>query len=135
MTPLVLNRDAEVAKIVGARLDRVIVPPYTAMGVLRNGRLTGGIIFSNFNKYDIELTIAGINGAPKGYYKAVAIYIFAQLKCVRVTMTVRSKDLRTIAIARRFGFKIEGVKRRQFGDDDGVIFGMLVSECPWLGAK
>ncbi|TIS09885.1 MAG: hypothetical protein E5X10_22875 [Mesorhizobium sp.] len=58
-----------------------------------------------------------------------------QLGCVRCSITVRATDFYTQSLAHKFGFRIEGIKRLGFGDQDAIIFGLLAGECRWLERK
>lgn len=114
------------------QLGLVLVPPYTTIGLEKQGKLVGGCLFNNFNGYDIELTIVGPGCLSTGLFRAVSSYVFSQLGCSRMTMTAQRKNAVHIRIAERLGFKVEGVTRGHFGADDGVILGMLRSECRFL---
>lgn len=129
---LVYGRDLEVAEVVCSMLGCNISPPFVSIGVERKGEIVGGVVFNHFNRVDIEMTIASKVGLSPDFCRVLADYIFGQSKCARVTISVRAKDAKTIKLAEKFGFKREGLKRKGFGYDDAVIFGLLPEECRWL---
>lgn len=135
MTTLVFGRDQEVAAFVGNLLGREFVPPFTAIGVEEQGQLAGGAVFNTFTGPDVEISVAGFRCWRRGVFRAFAHYVFVQLGCVRCTVSVRANDRYTQVLAKKFGFRIEGVKRRGFGDQDSIIFGLLAGECRWLSGK
>lgn len=114
------------------RLGVAFVPPFTTMGIEVQGKLVGGCLFNNFNGYGIELTIVAPGSLSAGLFRAVFSYVFNQLGCVRMTMTAQRRNARHVRIAERLGFTVEGIMRGHFGHDDGVILGMLKSECRYL---
>ena len=48
-----------VAEWVARRVGRSIELPATTLGVEIDGRLAGGVVFSGWNGFDIEITVAG----------------------------------------------------------------------------
>lgn len=115
--------DERVARFVGERIQSLIVPPYTTMGIERNGIITAGVVFNCFTGNDVEVTIAGAN-FTKGFVSAVGRYVFDALGCLRMSITTEQPNV--INIALRLSAKIEGVKRNHFGvGRDAVLLGIL----------
>lgn len=111
-----------VAKIVG----HPFVPPYTCMGIERQGRIVGGVVFNHFEGADIHVTIAG-HGWTRGFLADVGQYVFEQLKCERMTAVTEQPAI--VRIGERLGGQIEGCLRNHFGPDrDGFIIGILKHE-------
>ena len=129
---LVFFEDQRVAALMADALGIGFVPPFTTIGLERQGKLVGGCLFNNFNGYGIELTIVGPGCLSTGLFRAVSSYVFDQLGCARMTMTAQRKNAVHVRIAERLGFKVEGIMRGHFGDDDGIVLGMLRSECRFL---
>jgi RimJ/RimL family protein N-acetyltransferase len=52
----------------------------------------------------------------------------------RITVRTRAKNQRIVALALRWGWKIEGILRRWYADptDDAVVLGMLREDCRFL---
>jgi RimJ/RimL family protein N-acetyltransferase len=128
---LVFDRDVEVAEFVGNLIGKKIVPPFASMGVERDGKLVGGAIFNNWTGADIEMTLAGPGMLSRGVMRALAHYAFVQAGCRRVSMTVRLSNSLVRKLAKRCGFRIEGIKRHGYPDEDAIIFGLLADDFPW----
>lgn len=115
--------DERVARFVGDRCETIICPPYTAMGIEKDGEIIAGVVFNNYTKNDIEVTVAG-GPFNRGFICAVGKYVFEQIGCVRMSITTEKPEV--IRIAQRLGAQTEGLKRNRFGKGrDGTILGIL----------
>lgn len=118
--------DDRVARFVGARVGSIIYPPFTCMGIERDGEVIAGAVFNCFTGPDIEVTVAG-HGWTRGFFKAVGQYVFEQLGCVRLQITTEQEAI--ARVSERMGGKREGVLRDKFGRGrDGIILGVLDRE-------
>jgi RimJ/RimL family protein N-acetyltransferase len=90
------------------------------------------IVMSNFSSRNIDVHLAtqpnGQGLVPKEglhMFNVVFSYIFNDLNATRVTGLGRAKN----KVARRFiehlGFKLEGIMREAFEDDDLCVYGFL----------
>lgn len=119
--------DNRVARFVGERIGSVIYPPFTAIGIERDGEIVAGAVFNCFTGHDVEITVAG-TGWTRAFFRAVASYVFDQLGCVRLQLTTESED--TARLAERLGGVREGILRDKFGAGrDGIVLGILRGEC------
>lgn len=115
--------DDRVARFVGERCGTIIYPPFTAMGIERNGEVTAGVVFNCFTGSDIAVTVAG-GPFNRGFIVAVGRYVFGKLGCLRMSITTEKPEV--IDIAQRLGAQTEGLKRNHFGKGrDGTILGIL----------
>lgn len=118
--------DDRVARFVGERVNAIIYPPFTCMGIERDGSIVAGAVFNCFTKHDIEVTVAG-HGWTKGFLKAVGEYVFRQLGCVRLQITTEQEAI--ARVSERMGGKREGLLRDKFGTGrNGIVLGILKSE-------
>ncbi len=118
--------DARVAEFVSRELGVSICPPFTAMGIERDGEIIAGVIFHCYEGAAVHVTVAG-NGWTLGFVRAVGDYVYRQLGCERMTLTSEHDDV--IAYAQRLGGKVEGVLRSQYGAGrDATIVGILRDE-------
>ncbi len=119
--------DERVPAFVGARVERRIVPPYTAAGIeSATGDIIAGAVFNGFTGNSVDVTIAG-HGWTKGFITEVGRYVFGQLGCLR--MTVVTEQLEVVRFAERLGGQIEGMLRNEFGKDrPGYLVGILREE-------
>lgn len=121
--------DERVARFVGSQVNRTIFPPFTAMGIERNGQVIGGVVFNCFTGHDVHVTVAG-QGWTKGFLADVGQYVFGTLKCARMTIITEKPNV--IRIAERLGGEIEGMMRDYFGKDrPAFLIGILKDEYRW----
>lgn len=123
--------DERVARYVSEKLNCSICPPFTAMGIERNGKIVAGTIFSQFEHPDIHVTVAGEPGAfTHNYIRAIGEYVFGMNGCIR--MTIVTEQPKVIEIATRLNAQPEGRIRNHFGvGRDGILLGILKDEWPF----
>lgn len=115
--------DERVARFVGERCGIIIYPPFTVMGIDKNGEIIAGVVFNAYTGIDIEVTVAG-GPFNRDFISAVGKYVFGKIGCLRMSIT--TEQPKVIKIAQRLGAKVEGTKRDRFGEGrDGVILGIL----------
>lgn len=117
--------DERVARYVGKRCNTIIYPPFTCMGIERDGEIVAGCVFNCFTGNDVAVTVAGKRGAfTRQFIKAVGQYVFKGMGCLRLSITTEQPLV--IDIATRLGAIVEGRKRNHFGKGrDGFILGIL----------
>ncbi len=116
----------DVARFVASRLDFVLCPPYTSMGIERDGEIVAGVLFNNFEGCSVHATMAG-SGWTKGFIQALGRYVFDQLGCDRFTCITERPDV--VDYVQRLGGQVEGRLRDQFGKGrDASILGVLRDE-------
>lgn len=115
--------DERVARFVGEQVHSIIYPPFTCMGIERNGKIVAGVVFNCFTGNDVAVTVAG-ERFTRGFIRAVGKYVFEQLGCLRLSITTNQPHV--ISIAHRLAAQTEGTKRNHFGKgQDGMILGIL----------
>lgn len=118
--------DERVALFVSQACDVAFVPPYTCMGIERDGEIIGGVIFNVFENFDVHVTVAG-SGWSRSFCQAVGDYVFNQLKCERMTAVTGSPAV--VHLALRLGGQVEGLLRNHLGKGrDGFVVGILKEE-------
>ena len=118
--------DDRVAIFVSEQLGFALCPPFTCLGIERDGEITSGVLFNIFEGPGIHMTAAG-TGWTRGFMRAMGEYVFGQLGCIRMTMTTESESV--ALLAEKMGGKREGVMRSHFGRGrDGIIVGVLAEE-------
>lgn len=120
--------DERVARFVADRCGAVLSPPFTCMGIERDGKVVGGVVFNVFTAFDVSVTVAGDKGAfTLPFVRAVGWYVFHQIGKVRMTIITHQDSV--VDIAMRMGAEIEGCKRNQFGvDRHGFVLGILKTD-------
>lgn len=126
-TKLLFGHDQAVAAWVGAQMEHGthVSPDTTAIGVVRDGRLIGGVAFHTYRGTDIQIAIAGYeNFLGRQLLRATFSYVFDQLGCQRCTTLVKRTNKRSRHLTRRVGFREEGALRRCFEDGaTGILYG------------
>lgn len=133
---LIFDCDEMVASWVGERLGVQIQPPYTAIGMTRDGMdLCAGAVFNDFTGSNVEMTVASI-GVSKGFVCAVARYVFGQLAVNRLSIKTKRSNKAVQRLAPRLGFKFEGISARYFGPtkaDDAIRYVLFPEDArKWL---
>lgn len=118
--------DDRVARFVSQEIGVSFVPPFTGMGIERNGVIVAGAIFNVFEGSDLHVSIAG-HGWTRGFCEAVGEYVFGQLGYLRMTAITEHTSI--VRFGERLGGQIEGCLRNHFGQGrDGFIVGILKEE-------
>lgn len=113
----------DVAKFVGDGCSTIICPPFTAMGIERDGEIVAGVVFNCFTGHDVHVTVAG-EGFHRGFLRAVGRYVFDQLGALRISITTEQEHV--IDVAKRLGAQTEGRKRNHFGRGrHAIVLGIL----------
>lgn len=100
-------------------------------------RLIGGAVFNNYTGPGIEMTIVGRGFFSRTFWRFLGDFVYRQMGCVRLVVTTRRLSKRrgnpVGKIAKRAGFKFEGIARRFYGDHDGIQWSLLKEEAIALG--
>lgn len=107
-----------------------------ALGVVRHGRLLGGVVFDQYSGRNIVMSGAFDSPAwaTKKILRRLFAYPFVQLNLRRMTTITTADNIAARSLDERLGFRREGTLRKAFpGDIDGIVYGMLREECRWLG--
>lgn len=135
---VLFGADAMVAAWVSARMP--VQPhagfgPCAALGILRDDRLMGGVVFSGFVGHDIQVSGAvdpSFRCSPAAL-RLILAYPFLQLGCARLSLRTGRRNKRARAFAERLGFRIEGVVRKGLnGSQDAMLYGLLRADCRYL---
>lgn len=108
--------------------------------VNENKDFIGGAVLSNFRAGDFgnDCEISCASESPMAFrphvMRAVFGYVFGQLQCVRLTAITTKRNVRTRRFLEALGFRLEGCVRRAYdGKRDALIYGLLASDCRYLG--
>lgn len=111
-------------------------PHAPALGVVRDGVLIGGVVFSQFRGFDIDVSLAFDD--PRWTRRRVLArlfrYPFVQLGCRRITAVVPDLE-RMRKLMRGIGWTLEGRHPLAIdGERAALSYGMLREDCRWLPA-
>lgn len=123
---LLTVNDERVAAFVSEALGTNFLPPYTCMGIEKDGEIIAGVVLNVFEGADVHMSVAG-SGWTRGFLADFGNYVFEQLKCERVTAI--TEQPKVVRLAERLGGQVEGLMRNHFGAGrNGYIVGILKSE-------
>jgi RimJ/RimL family protein N-acetyltransferase len=132
---IVLGQSEAVAEWVARQCGKPFHPPFEAIGIAGPAGLTGGFVFTGFNGDGVEVSVAGHGIASRGAWRAACAYVFDQLGCARMQMHTRRSNKAVRTILPRFGMKFEGVARRFYGDEDGLVFSLTADDVAAFRAR
>lgn len=104
-----------------------------ALGVMINNELVGGVVYNNFTGGSIDATIAtkSAKWLNRNTLFFLSSYPFLQLKCNRVGGIVDVGNYRSLAVAQKFGFEIEGMLRK-YRPNGADVFVLGMTKEQWL---
>lgn len=119
-----LITDERVAHFVSEKIGRGVYPPFTAMGIEKDGRVVAGAVFNCFTGYDCHFTIAAEHGAiTRKFLREMGRYVRDQMGCGRITIITNQDKVAEYAVF--LGGKQEGVHENYYGPgQDAMIFGI-----------
>lgn len=94
-----------------------------AIGQIRNGQITSGIVYEDWNGPNIVCHIAGDPGwANRKFLHIIADYPFNQIGVRRITAPVASSNLASLEMVNKMGFFREAVLHGAHPDGDLYLF-------------
>lgn len=136
---IVETPDRVIARFVAARQGQPPTwawqEPYNAIGLVRDGYLIAGVLYTNGEARNTCMHVGAINGKrwlTRAFLFACFDYPFNQLGKRRVTALVRRSNHVARGFVRGLGFALEGKMGHYFDDDDMLVFGLKKADCRWL---
>lgn len=140
MKGLLLDCDAEVAAWAFQTYHRAPMHVDRAVGIVDNNQLVGAVLFTNYNTINAEMSYYGNGTATVGIFRALARIALYELRLARLTVIVPKRPSFLMKKLSKFGFKYEGVQRRNYGHTDtprntGCRFVMFREDLEKLAAE
>lgn len=120
---------AEIIGIHGFRADA------KAIGIERDGKLSGAVIFDTFSDTDCCMHVASDGSKSwltREFLREAFSYPFIQLGYKRVNVPVAENNKRARIFVLNLGFKQEGYHPYGAKDCALIMHGMLRSNCRWI---
>lgn len=118
--------DDRVAWFVSEALDTGFCPPWSSLGIEKDGKIVAGVLCNCFEGADVHLSVAG-TGWTRAFLQAVGQYVYGTLGCERMTFVTENPEV--VKLAERLGGQVEGRMRSHFGPGrDGMLVGVLRDE-------
>jgi len=90
-----------------------------------SGRLMGGILLTDYTGHGVDMTIAGRGCLNSDVWFIVGECVFGKLGCERLSITTARSNKMVRRLAPKVGFRYEGIARRYYGTEDGIVFSMI----------
>lgn len=119
-----------IAGWIGGKTGVAFKPPFTTIAYVRDGKIKAAALFNIWQKYDIECSVAVDDFAPRSLIKACREYA-EQLGCTRITFRTRDSNHKAQNALEKLGAYQEGRIREFFGDEDCLIYGLILKETPF----
>lgn len=105
-----------------------------AIGFVEGNSLVAGVTYQNFNRYNIEMSVAVVDGFQwsRKSLNCAFSYPFEQLQVNRVTALVECDNSRSQRFVERLGFTLEARLKHACWSGDLLLYRLLRSECRWL---
>jgi RimJ/RimL family protein N-acetyltransferase len=134
---VLFGADEAVAGWVAKRIPGFAASPATrALGIIKGGRIVGGVTFDNWNGVHIEAAIAARRGVPwldRQTLHSIFYYPFVTLGCMAISVSIPSTNIASLTLATKLGFEPEAMIK--FAAHDGstlVILKMYRDRCRWI---
>ena len=140
---ILVIQDARLLAWAGKRLDTTWRPQECKwVAGLAAGGIDWVVVYSHFSDRNCAMSIATSGSkrwASRQVFQTVFGIPFTQWRLPRVTMLVAENNEASLKMLRKregrfvIGAQEEGRMRAMFpGDVDGIVFGLLAKECPWV---
>jgi hypothetical protein len=108
--------------------DRQVLPPYSAIGYIREGKMIGEAIFVDYTGSNIEIHLQSQdkNCFNRRTIKYIYKYVFVQLGCNRLTARIKPDNKQLLSLLLRLGFEYEYRQIDYFGPretpEDALVY-------------
>lgn len=139
MKTVIYGQDKRICTWVAERVAETEFISARGLGLEQGGELIAGVVYENYTGKNITMHVAAVPGKRwlnKDFLYRSFAYPFLQLNCNRVTGLVKADNLEAQKFDEHLGFKREGLLRQACEDGtDLILYGMLKTECRWIGNK
>lgn len=119
---LVFGQDYKVLAYLESRLETKLHPPFTTIGIEKDGEIVGGWLFNDYNGHNVEISVALDTQLTRGMILAIKDYLFNQMKVRVVTGRCRDSNLASHQLMTRLGFHFEGRIPFYFGTEGARLY-------------
>lgn len=108
--------------------------PFHAMGSIRDDKLVGCALFTNWRGHSVEAHVCGGPGwVTRGDLAELFAYPFGHLGARRIMLVIARNNRKARRFAERLGFRVKCVADDEFGEGkDGIVYAMNRKDCKWL---
>jgi hypothetical protein len=107
---------------------------YYALGVVKEGRVTAGVVINNYNGANatVHIAITEPNRMLIPLFKSVCDYAFNVCKLKRITGLVPTNEPDTIKFDKHLGFVEEYIMKDGAPNADMMVLVLWPKNCRWL---
>lgn len=135
MNELISDADEIYAFLKTRGVDLMYSAGMQGLGIKRDGALVGGVMYTDYNKSNIWMHVAGTEGMQwisKSFLYAVFRYPFQQLGVKRATAWVEKSNTKSRRFVEHVGFKEDAVLKSAAQDGgDVIIYVMFREDCKY----
>jgi RimJ/RimL family protein N-acetyltransferase len=136
---MLITKGPEIVMWVHLQLNQVCPDTNLAQGLgfveqHRPWRICGGVVYSNWNGFDIETSIALSERfrLTRPMLRAIFAYPFQQLGASRMTARIECTNERSKTFVQRLGFSLEATLSEACKAGDLLIYRMFRRDCGWI---
>src|ERR1700744_6276783 len=115
---VLIGMDEQVAAWAFKAYNRAPMHVDKAIGVVENNQLIGAALFTSYNTVNVEFSYYGKRTLTAGIIRCLAKIALFELRIVRCTIIVPKRPSFLLRKLPKFGFRFEGVQRRNYGAED-----------------
>lgn len=108
---------------------------FTAIGLERDGKITAGVVYSDYNGSNITAGIAVAGRLTPEFLWFMFYYPFMQAGAKRITACVETNNLRSQRFVEKLGFELEFSMKRAGRFGDLLIYRMFREDCRYLEGR
>lgn len=108
--------------------------PFEVASITRHGRPMGAVLYANYRKHSVEMTVAGEPGwISRGSIQAAFHFPFIQLGVWNVLAMVNRNNAASRELSRRIGFtELCVIETGGHRGEDIILYGMTRDKCLWI---
>ena len=127
MPQIVTQDDERAGRAIQDSLGVTVALPFVGLVVTEGDKLVAALIFNNFDRINIDLSISAFAPLSIRAIREIAKYVFGLLRVKRVTCITRISNTKAIDRLLTLGFEFEARLKQRFPDEDGLQFCLLRS--------
>lgn len=126
---MTVGQNDDLAKIIVENALHIAVAfPFIGLTVTQGEEIRGALIFNNFDRHNIDMTVFANGNWSIGDVRNIARYVFERLDCKRISAVTLATNEQAISRLKALGFEREGYLPERFLQGDAIAFGLLRSK-------